>query len=74
MIRLRFEPAAPRPFVTPELSSLRRASVPSGRLAKQSVNVPPTSIQNSQGCCCMDAAAVARGPSCLSPLPLGEAG
>ncbi len=36
-----------RPFVTPELSTFAVTSLFSGDLAMQSVNVPPTSIQNS---------------------------
>src|SRR5437879_5995968 len=35
-----------RLFVTPELSTLRLRSRPSGARARQSVNVPPTSSQN----------------------------
>jgi carbonic anhydrase/acetyltransferase-like protein (isoleucine patch superfamily) len=43
------ESAAAEPFVMPELSTLCRRSVPSGERPKQSVKVPPTSIQNCQG-------------------------
>ena len=46
-IRRRTRPATPR--VTPELRILCRTSDPSGRRAIQSVNVPPTSIQNCHG-------------------------
>ena len=46
----RVEPLETVPLVTAELSSLWRWSEPSGRLAIQSVNVPPTSIQNCHNC------------------------
>src|ERR1700685_4864456 len=36
------------PLVTPELSTLEVSRRPSGECARQSVNVPPTSIQNCQ--------------------------
>ena len=41
-------PSPTAPLVIPELSSLCRKSLPSGRRATQSVNVPPASIQNCQ--------------------------
>ena len=42
------EPAAAAPLVTPEESTFLRTMPPPGRRARQSVNVPPTSIQNCQ--------------------------
>jgi hypothetical protein len=43
------EPAPTAPLVAPELKSLWRNNLPSGPWARQSVNVPPTSTQNSHG-------------------------